>query len=68
MDITLKVDASAAIDAVAVTKALAELVAFVDGLTYAQLDHVPGLFAAARKARMALPDDQIAAELRDAGR
>ena len=47
------------LDCVRVEVALRELIEFVDGLAYAQLDHVPGLFAAARKARSALTGDHI---------
>jgi hypothetical protein len=45
--------------------ALRDLVEFIDGLTYAQLEAVPGLFDATRTARMALPADHIADELRN---
>lgn len=47
-----------------VEEALRGLVEFIDGLTYGQLDRVPGLFDATRKARMVLPGDHIADEKR----
>lgn len=50
------------------TAALRDLVAFVDGLTYEQLENVPGLFDATRKARLSIPDDPIAIELRGDGK
>ena len=52
--LTLKIDARDAIDELNARLALAELIAFIDGLTYQQLEHVDGLFAAAQKARAAL--------------
>lgn len=45
---------------IALECALRPLVEFIDGLTYEQLDLVPGLFTATRQARMALPGDHIA--------
>lgn len=48
--------------------ALRDLVEFIDGLTFTQLENVPGLFDAARKARMALPADHIADEIRSKGK
>jgi hypothetical protein len=44
--------------------ALRDLVEFIDGLTYEQLNRLPGLFDATRKARMALPGDHVAAALK----
>lgn len=54
-ELKLVLDAKPALDALKLAQALADLVGFIDGLTYSQLDHVPGLFTAAREARKALP-------------
>ncbi len=43
---------------------LRTLIGFVDGLTYRQLEFVPGLFEATRRARRNLPDDHITIEQR----
>lgn len=49
---------------IATAVALRNLIEFIDHLTYAQLEHVPGLLVAARKARMTLPADHIADEMK----
>ncbi len=55
IEVKVIIDPKPAIDALASIAALTKLVAFVDGLTYSQLDRVPGLFDAAREARKELP-------------
>lgn len=67
MDV-IKIVGTQIVPAVHLECALRDLVEFIDGLTYDQLDHVPGLFDAARKARMALPADHIADGIRSKGK